>query len=70
MCILIARTFTALCTERWHQRFEGRATLWRNGKLPRIECSITFLPYAEGGRSSPPQFIPIWSLETLAIDMQ
>ena len=30
---------------------------WGKGKLPRIECSITFLSVAEGGRSSPPQFL-------------
>src|SRR5262249_3962696 len=35
----------------------GRATPWVKGKLPRIECSITFLPNAEGGRGSPPQFL-------------
>jgi hypothetical protein len=30
---------------------------WGNDKLPRIECSITFLLPAEGGRASPPQSI-------------
>jgi hypothetical protein len=32
-----------------------RASVWRKGKLPRIECSITFLSATEGGRPSPPQ---------------
>ena len=35
----------------------GRAMPWVKGKLPRIECSITFLSGAEVGRSSPPQFL-------------
>jgi hypothetical protein len=34
-----------------------RVTQWGKEKLPRIECSITFLPMAEGGRPSLPQFL-------------
>ena len=34
-----------------------RAGLWGRDKLPRIECSVAFHSPAEGGRSSPPQYL-------------
>jgi hypothetical protein len=37
-------------------RARARVTLWGKEKLPRIECLVTFLPIAEGGRASPHNF--------------
>jgi hypothetical protein len=34
-----------------------REIAWEKGKLPRIECLITFLLPEEGGRSFPPQYL-------------
>jgi hypothetical protein len=34
-----------------------RKIAWEKGKLPRVECSITFLSPEDGGRAFPPQYL-------------